>query len=121
MCVYVCLCGCASQTLTGRSLGSSTPSPVEGGREGGEETYKLLTGIYELIVSDCKHNNSLPVSACLLIERETETDRKNGRGEEGKKKVRQQNELKKKEVKKGVKNRTVRGWNRQDWDAIQFV
>lgn len=48
---------------------------MEGGRG---ETYKLLTGIYELIVSDCKHNNNLPVSACLLIEGETETDRKNG-------------------------------------------
>lgn len=81
-------------TSPGRSLGSSTPPPVKGGRTGGgEETYKLLTGIYELIVSDCKHNNSLSVSACLLTrESERETDRKNGggRGE----KVRQQKELK---------------------------
>lgn len=75
----------------------------EGGRRGGreetrgEETYKLLTGIYELIVSDCKHNNNLPVSACLLIERGTETDRKNVKGVGDGEKVRQQNELTMKE------------------------
>lgn len=94
MCVCVCVDVhiCAISILTG-SLGPSTPSPVVGGGRGskgagedrggeekrGEETYKLLTRIYELIVSDCKHNNSLPVSACLLMgrESETETDRKN--------------------------------------------
>lgn len=49
----------------------------EGAGRGGDETYKLLTGIYEPIVSDCKHNNSLPVSACLLARGETATDRTN--------------------------------------------
>lgn len=92
---------------TGRSVGSSSPSLVVGdGKREREETHKLLTGIYELIVSDCKHNNSLPVSACLLMEAETETDRKNRRGRgEGRgpeEKMRQQNELTKKTQDKGV-------------------
>lgn len=49
----------------------------EGAGRGGDETYKLLTGIYEPIVSDCKHNNSLPVPACLLAEGETAAVRTN--------------------------------------------
>lgn len=58
------------------------PQRREGWGRGWEGAYKLLTGIYELIVSDCKHNNSLPVSACLLIEGEKETDRRNRNGRE---------------------------------------
>lgn len=82
---------------------------TSGGREEtrGEETYKLLTGIYELIVSDCKHNNNLPVSACLLIEAGTETDRKNGKGVGDGEKMRQQNELAKKAQEQGSKKEDV--------------
>ena len=77
-CVYVSVWLCQSNPC--RQVSEFLHSFTSGGREGGRveggrgETYKLLTGIYELIVSDCKHNNNLPVSACLLIEGETETD-----------------------------------------------
>lgn len=51
-------------------------------------------------MSDCKHNNSLPVSACLLMEGERQrvTERMEGVLEE---EVSQQNELKMKEQNKG--------------------
>lgn len=83
LCGYLSVSVWFCQSNLYRQVSGFLHSFTRGRREGerrAEETYKLLTGIYELIVSDCKHKNSLPVSACLLIEGETETDRKWGAG-----------------------------------------
>lgn len=92
VCRSACLSACLSTSMGGFASQTfyrwvsgflhSCRSGGKGGGGGGRGAYKLLTGIYELIVSDCKHNNSFPVSACLLMEGEKETDRRNRNGRE---------------------------------------
>lgn len=120
-----CVCGCASQTFTGRSLGSSVSPPVKGGRirDGEGERRGGIQAADRDLWADSVRLQAQQQSPCLCLSahggRETESDRKNGGGVGGRSEPAKwvENERaeqgRREEVSQGIRQD-------QDWDVISF-